>query len=85
MVPRRALPQIFSKKIASEIKPPKKNLANFPTQKNPRMENFKPKKILWFQVLKSRVPPYLPPPAQGLVITKASTLLFMVAQRMKEN
>ena len=30
----------------NKIKPPKKNLANFPTQKNPRMENFKPKKIL---------------------------------------
>ena len=34
-------------KISTSIRPPKKYLPNFPTQKNPETENFNPKKILW--------------------------------------
>ena len=37
---------VFRIKIPTQIKLPKKYLPNFRTQKNPGIENFKPKKIL---------------------------------------
>ena len=35
------------KKSHLKSSPPKKYFSNFPTQKNPRFKNFKPKNILW--------------------------------------
>ena len=45
----RALPILFNTPKKSLLKSsyPKKYLPNFHTQKSPRMENLKPKKILW--------------------------------------
>ena len=75
------------KKSLLKLNHQKKPWQIFPSKKIPEWKISNPRKSFdHLHHLKSRVPhPSLPPLAQGLVITKASTLFFMVAQTMKED
>ena len=54
-----------------------KNLPNFPTQKNPRIQNFKLKKILWSSpLLKIQSMPPCPSQTQSQIVQLAAVSLI---------